>query len=124
MSGSGRIFWLLDINIPEISGLELLGIIKKRRLPIKTIVISCYDDFETVKEAMKLGAADYIRKFGLSKEELTAVLAGVLERPGEAAGPGGSGRSRRSLKVRRPDRQRDSAGASARPGGVPDRLLP
>lgn len=79
---------LLDINIPEISGLELLGIIKKRRLPIKTIVISCYDDFETVKEAMKSGAADYIRKFGLSKEELTAVLAGVLERPGEAMGVG------------------------------------
>ena len=74
---------LLDLNIPEISGLELLGIIKKRRLPIKTIVISCYDDFETVKEAMKLGAADYIRKFGLSREELTAVLAGVLERTGE-----------------------------------------
>ena len=61
---------LLDLNIPEISGLELLKIIRGRHLPIKTVVVSCYDDFDTVKEAMKLGAVDYIRKLGLSREEL------------------------------------------------------
>ena len=65
---------LLDLNIPEISGIELLKIIRNRHLPIKTIVVSCYDDFDTVKEAMQLGAVDYIRKFGLSKEELLASL--------------------------------------------------
>lgn len=64
----------LDLNIPEISGLELLKIIRSRHLSVKTIVVSCYDDFDTVKEAMKLGAVDYIRKFGLSKEELLASL--------------------------------------------------
>jgi YesN/AraC family two-component response regulator len=58
---------LLDLNIPEINGLEILKIIRQRHLPVKTIVVSCYDDFDTVKEAMKLGAVDYIRKFGLSK---------------------------------------------------------
>ena len=72
---------LLDLNIPEISGLELLKIIRSRRLPIKTVVVSCYDDFDTVKEAMKLGAVDYIRKFGLSREELTATLANLTELP-------------------------------------------
>ena len=69
---------LLDLNIPEISGLELLEIIRDRGLPVKTIVISCYDDFSTVKKAMKLGAMDYIRKFGLSREELTAALSGLV----------------------------------------------
>lgn len=72
---------LLDLNIPEISGLELLKIVRSRRIPLKTIVVSCYDDFDTVKEAMKLGAADYIRKFGLSKEELTVSLSNVIEMP-------------------------------------------
>ena len=77
---------LLDLNIPEISGLELLKIIRDRQLQVRTIVISCYDDFETVKEAMKLGAAEYIRKFGLSKEELTAALTSLVHRPiGEAS---------------------------------------
>lgn len=74
---------LLDLNIPKLGGLELLEIIKNRGLPIKTIVISCYDDFHTVKEAMKLGAADYIRKLGLSGEELTEALSGISRRPYE-----------------------------------------
>ncbi len=74
---------LLDLNIPEIDGLELLKIIRQRHLPVKTIVVSCYDDFDTVKEAMKLGAVDYIRKFGLSKEELTSSLVNVTQMPVE-----------------------------------------
>ena len=74
---------LLDLNIPEISGLELLEIIRKRRINVKTVVVSCYDDFKRVKTAMKLGAEDYIRKFGLSREELTAALANLTENPAE-----------------------------------------
>lgn len=74
---------LLDLNIPEINGLEILKIIRQRHLPVKTIVVSCYDDFDTVKEAMKLGAVDYIRKFGLSKEELTASLMNITQIPAE-----------------------------------------
>lgn len=70
---------LLDLNIPGISGLELLKIIKNRRISTKVVVVSCYDDFDTVKEAMRLGAVDYIRKFGLSKEELTATLSNITE---------------------------------------------
>lgn len=72
---------LLDLNIPEISGLELLKIVRNRNIPVKTIVVSCYDDFDTVKEAMKLGAVDYIRKFGLSKEELTVALSNLIHVP-------------------------------------------
>lgn len=72
---------LLDINIPIITGLELLKIIKDENMNIKTIVISCYDDFDTVKMAMKLGAVDYVRKFGLSKEELTNTLSNIVDNP-------------------------------------------
>ncbi len=72
---------LLDLNIPVISGLEVLDYIKKKNISVKTVVVSCYDDFKTVKEAMKLGAADYIRKFGLSKEELITTLTGLTEIP-------------------------------------------
>lgn len=69
---------LLDINIPIISGLELLKIIKEEHIPTKAVIISCYDDFETVKMAMKLGAVDYVRKFGLTKEELTNILTNIV----------------------------------------------
>lgn len=74
---------LLDLNIPEINGLELLQIIRQRKLPSKVIVVSCYEDFDTVKKAMKLGAVDYIRKFGLSKEELLSTLRNIIEMPVE-----------------------------------------
>mgnify|MGYP004457010857 FL=1 len=74
---------LLDLNIPEISGLELLQIIRQKGLPCKAIVVSCYEDFDTVKKAMMLGAVDYIRKFGLSKDELVASLRNVLQAPVE-----------------------------------------
>lgn len=74
---------LLDLNIPEISGLELLQIIRQKGLPCKAIVVSCYEDFDTVKKAMMLGAVDYIRKFGLSKEELITSLRNVLQAPVE-----------------------------------------
>lgn len=73
---------LLDINIPIISGLELLKIIKEEHIPTKAVIISCYDDFDTVKMAMKLGAVDYVRKFGLTKEELTNTLANIVGTPG------------------------------------------
>ena len=72
---------LLDLNIPEINGLDLLQIIKERHLSSKVIVVSCYEDFDTVKKAMKLGAVDYIRKFGLSKEELIAALRNLIDMP-------------------------------------------
>lgn len=78
---------LLDLNIPIISGLEVLEYIKKKKILVKTIVVSCYDDFKTVKQAMKLGAADYIRKFGLSKEELITTLTGLTETPVETFVP-------------------------------------
>lgn len=73
---------LLDINIPIISGLELLKIIRDEQINTKVIVISCYDDFDTVKMAMKLGAVDYVRKFGLTKEELTNTLTNIVGNPG------------------------------------------
>lgn len=75
---------LLDLNIPIISGLEILEYIKKKKISVKTVVVSCYDDFKTVKQAMKLGAADYIRKFGLSKEELITTLTSLTETPVES----------------------------------------
>lgn len=79
---------LLDINIPSLSGLELMRIIKKENIRTHIIIISSYDDFETVKEAMKLGAADYVRKLSLNSEELNHILLSAmsdLKAPGDEA---------------------------------------
>ena len=65
---------LLDINIPAPNGLDILKYIKNNDLICKVIVISCNNDFDTVKSAMKLGATDYLLKLNLSEHELVTML--------------------------------------------------
>lgn len=65
---------LLDLNIPKINGLQILEYLRENHLDCKVIVISCNEEFEMVKEAMKLGAYDYLRKLNLSSESLQEIL--------------------------------------------------
>ncbi|MGH7395777.1 MAG: GAF domain-containing protein, partial [Candidatus Methylomirabilales bacterium] len=53
---------LLDIMMPETSGIEFLPIIKKTAPDVYVIIITAYASLETAIEALKKGAYDYIRK--------------------------------------------------------------
>ena len=53
---------ILDVNLPDISGLEMLPRITRQDPEVKVIVITAFHDMETTIEAMRLGAYDYIRK--------------------------------------------------------------
>jgi two-component system response regulator AtoC len=53
---------ILDIKLPDISGLELLPRIASQDPEAKVIVITAFHDMETTIEAMRLGAYDYIQK--------------------------------------------------------------
>ncbi|MFC2166013.1 sigma-54-dependent transcriptional regulator [Acidobacteriota bacterium] len=53
---------LLDIGLPGMSGIEALRDIKKINPEILVIMITAYEDIDTVISAMKLGAHDYILK--------------------------------------------------------------
>ena len=65
---------LLDLNIPEINGLQILKYINEQEMRPLTVVISCNEEFDMVKEAMKQGAYDYLRKLNLSSDELLTVM--------------------------------------------------
>src|SRR5665647_3827155 len=56
------------------NGFELITSVKKEYPNIKIIVLSCYNDFQNVKEAMRLGANDYIFKLTVTSEELLIAL--------------------------------------------------
>ena len=71
---------ILDLNIPKINGLQVLEYINENGLSCSTIVVSCNEEFEMVKDAMKLGAFDYLRKLNLSAEEITGILKKCLEK--------------------------------------------
>lgn len=63
-----------DIKMPEMDGLELTRNIVKDFPGIRVVILSCYNDFEYVKEALRLGARDYILKLSLKPSDLIELL--------------------------------------------------
>ncbi len=68
---------ITDLIMPRMDGLALIRMLKDCARPISVIVLSCMDDFTYVKEAMKLGAKDYILKPTMEPESLLEILQGV-----------------------------------------------
>jgi DNA-binding NarL/FixJ family response regulator len=67
---------LLDMDIPELSGIQTAKLIKKAHKEIKVVFYSSLSDGKTIIEALKSGAEGYILKdtFG---EELVSLLRNV-----------------------------------------------
>jgi len=53
---------LLDINLPDMQGTEILELLNKLNVDVKTIFMTSYDDIEYIKKAFELGCEDYIKK--------------------------------------------------------------
>lgn len=53
---------IFDINVPDLSGLELLKHLKNNNCNTPVIFISAMVDIENITEAFDLGASDYIKK--------------------------------------------------------------
>lgn len=64
-----------DIAMPLMDGVALIREIRKRYTGVYIIVLSCHDEFEYVKKAMKEGADEYVLKNTLNEDSLYALLA-------------------------------------------------
>jgi len=53
---------ILDINVPNINGLELLNLIYTQDSSSKVIIISSNTDIYSLQKAYKLGCIDYLKK--------------------------------------------------------------
>ncbi|MBF8259753.1 MAG: Sigma-54-dependent Fis family transcriptional regulator [Actinobacteria bacterium] len=69
---------LMDIGLPGMSGIEGTRAVKAIRPEALVIVITAYEDVQTVVAAMKGGAFDYVVK-PLHSETLTATVGNALE---------------------------------------------
>lgn len=65
---------ITDIQMPELSGLELMRRISVMSPDVVVLVITAYGSIETAVEAMKLGAYDYITK-PFNREELLLTVS-------------------------------------------------
>lgn len=74
---------LTDIRMPRMDGLELIRVARAEQDDLGVLVLSCLDDFAFVKEAMKLGASDYVLKPTMEPDELVAILLEMKRRIGD-----------------------------------------
>lgn len=71
---------ITDIRMPIMNGLDLIKSLKERNSKVKVIVLSYFNDFEYVREAMRLGAMDYILKMTMEPNDLLNLLIKVKEK--------------------------------------------
>ena len=91
---------ILDVNMPQMNGLELLKELQKRRISAKIIMASTdtADGAKVTLDALELGALDFIHKptnalecrNGVFGEELLQILAAVTELEPQSHAPASS----------------------------------
>ncbi|MBI5726303.1 MAG: sigma-54-dependent Fis family transcriptional regulator [Ignavibacteriales bacterium] len=75
---------LLDMDMPEVSGLDILKYIKQQGIAVKTIVLTGVEDIDLAISAMKLGTFDYMLKpvdDNKLLEQLEAITEGAKNTP-------------------------------------------
>lgn len=86
---------LTDLRMPGLDGIEVLNRVEKIDPGIDVILMTAYASVETVREAMKRGAVDYLVKPVSAEEDLKPLLERLLaedgvrsaEAPGHRPGP-------------------------------------
>ncbi len=68
---------ITDITMPAMNGLELIKEAKNLTEDIKVIMLTCHEDFDYAKEALELGADDYLVKYSLTDDKLIKVLKNI-----------------------------------------------
>jgi signal transduction histidine kinase len=71
---------LMDYRLAGSDGLALLKVFKDNCFQSPVIMLTGYGDRETDVEAMKLGASDYLEKYGLTPDKLERSIRYAVER--------------------------------------------
>jgi two-component system response regulator YesN len=65
---------ITDITMPMMDGMELFRAIKKEFPLTQVILLTCHNDFEYVRDALRLGALEYLIKVSLLDSDLQQAL--------------------------------------------------
>ncbi|WNR44137.1 helix-turn-helix domain-containing protein [Paenibacillus roseipurpureus] len=68
-----------DIGMPEINGLELIRSLREDDPNMKTVILSCHDEFHYAQAAVKLSVSEYILKETMNVSNITEVLVRLKE---------------------------------------------
>ncbi|MFE6073903.1 response regulator [Paenibacillus sp. NPDC057886] len=65
---------IIDVDMPEMNGVELNRAINERFPWVKTIMLSSYDDYDYVRDCLNNGSIDYLLKHRLDESTLLNIL--------------------------------------------------
>lgn len=67
---------LLDVNMPNLTGLEVSRAVRERALPCKIVILSGHNEFEYAQKAIQYGVKSYLLK-PIAEEELCETILGL-----------------------------------------------
>lgn len=69
-----------DVMMPTLDGLSLIKALQPRFPSLPIILLTCYGDYPYVREALRLGAIDYLLKGLYREEELGSALVKAIDK--------------------------------------------
>ncbi len=79
---------ITDIKMPKLDGIGLIRRLRETLPGIQIVVLSGFNDFEYVRQALTLGACDYLLKLSLDIQELVKILRTIRESGADDAADG------------------------------------
>jgi DNA-binding NtrC family response regulator len=70
---------LADVRMPELSGFDLLDVLKRDRPSVEVVLMSAYGGADSASQALRAGAADYLSK-PFDQSELRSKVERLIER--------------------------------------------
>jgi len=68
-----------DVKMPVMDGIELTKRTRQLFPKVKILILSNYNDFEFVREALKVGASDYLLKYDVDGNKLEKIIHETFE---------------------------------------------
>lgn len=69
---------IMDINMPDRDGIDILKEFESKGFPCKVIILSSYDDLKLIKEVLKIGVSGYLSK-KCAGENITDAIRAVYK---------------------------------------------
>lgn len=111
---------ILDIEMPGIDGLELLGILAQLECDLPVIMITAHGDVPTAVRAMKDGVSDFLEK-PFAKGELLACIDRALKKNSDCCNKKNSTENTKALYASLTQREREIMALIA--AGKPSKLI-
>ncbi|PSO16420.1 DNA-binding response regulator [Bradyrhizobium sp. MOS003] len=78
---------LLDLCLPGISGLDVLGQLTDRTCPVPILMVSGQGEIPTAVHALRIGAADFVQKPFSPADLVARIESAGVGQPAHSAGP-------------------------------------